>query len=184
MTKKSEGPTKVAPKKTVQAKNTKAGTVVKTAKPAGRPVRKDKPFYQELMLAAISSTEKGLKKLCEEFRKEDPKFPSHMSFIRWTVEDEGFRALYTRAKEEQAEILAEQIIDISDDDSLDIGFKEDGTPFIKGDNIQRARLRVESRKWIASKLKPKKYGDKLAVGGDDGGPIRVALTISNEDANL
>ena len=73
-----------------------------------------------------------------------------------------FAEQYARAREVQAETLADEIVSIAD---------EDGDP-------QRQRLRVDARKWVASKLKPKRYGDKVTNEhtGADGGP--VALTVS------
>ena len=78
-----------------------------------------------------------------------------------------FLSKYTRAREQQAETLADQIISIADDDSEDAIFVEgkDGTgdtafPKANREFIQRSHLRVEARKWIASKLLPKKYGDR------------------------
>lgn len=56
--------------------------------------------------------------------------------------------------------MSEDILFISDDKDLDPNHK---------------RIMVDSRKWLASKLKPKRYGDKLAVGGDESaGPIQVS----------
>lgn len=84
-------------------------------------------------------------------------------------ESKDFLHNYARAKEEQADFLAEEIIEISDDGSNDY------MTIVKGDlkyNVEdkevtsRSKLRVDSRKWVASKLKPKKYGDKLDLNGD------------------
>lgn len=41
--------------------------------------------------------------------------------------------------------------------------------------VARNRLRMDARKWVASKLKPKKYGDKLALAGDDESPLVVKV---------
>lgn len=76
---------------------------------------------------------------------------------------QGFTEQYTRAREAQAEFYADQIVDIAD-----------GVLPARGDvDVQRDRLRVESRKWVAAKLLPKKYGDKITqeVTGKDGKPI-------------
>jgi hypothetical protein len=64
---------------------------------------------------------------------------------------------YTRAREAQADYLADEIISISDHS------EEDHTAFTGANVVQRDKLRVEARKWIAAKLKPKKYGDKVEV---------------------
>lgn len=77
---------------------------------------------------------------------------------------EEFAKMYTLSKDMQMDYLAEEIIDIADDGSNDY------MKIVKGDmeyNVEdkewtnRSRLRVDARKWIASKLKPKRYGDKL-----------------------
>lgn len=55
--------------------------------------------------------------------------------------------------------MFEQMLDIADGSSED---------------VQRDRLRVDTRKWALSRMSPRKYGDKLALGGDeDGAPILV-----------
>lgn len=72
---------------------------------------------------------------------------------------------YARAKEEQCEVLAEEILSIADDTSkdLEIAFNKANKPYIKlnREHFESRRLRIDSRKWIVSKLKPKKYGDKI-----------------------
>jgi hypothetical protein len=72
--------------------------------------------------------------------------PSTVTVFSWLRTHEEFLNQYTRAKEESADALTDEMLDIADD--------------VEGDS-QRDRLRVDTRKWIASKLKPKKYGDKL-----------------------
>ena len=66
------------------------------------------------------------------------------------------------------------MLEISDDGSRDYTATEDGDEIPNHEHIQRSRLRVDSRKWLASKLAPKKYGDRLAaeLSGPDGGPIQ------------
>ena len=95
--------------------------------------------------------------------------PSRETMFRWIRENEEFRDQYARAKEESADALVEDILDIADDatndymESLD---KEGEAPMswkLNGEHIQRSKLRVDTRKWAASKLKPKKYGDKIDV---------------------
>jgi hypothetical protein len=71
-----------------------------------------------------------------------------------------FRDQYARAKNESADVLVEQMIDIADDGTNDFIETEDGVKF-NHEHVQRSRLRVDTRKWIASKLKPKKYGERL-----------------------
>lgn len=97
--------------------------------------------------------------------------PDMSTVFRWLRKDEEFCKQYARAKEESADAMAEEILDIADDGSNDFML------LVKGDNeyvvenkewTNRSKLRVDTRKWIMSKLKPKKYADKLDVtsGGE------------------
>jgi len=74
------------------------------------------------------------------------------------VERHGIGDQYARAMYERAALLAEEALEISDD--------------VSGD-VQRDRLRVDTRKWFAARLDPKKWGDKLSaeVTGKDGAPL-------------
>lgn len=98
----------------------------------------------------ISSSNKGLATICEE-----NSFPSPTTIFRWIDKYPEFRDKYMRAREAQADYLADEMLTIADDNAAD------DTPFTGANHIQRAKLQIETRKWIASKLKPKKYGDKI-----------------------
>ena len=87
--------------------------------------------------------------------------PGYRTVMRWVEDREDFRVSYQQAKKDQADYIAEEILSIADDSSLDIGFTEDGKPFVNSENIQRAKLRIDARKWYASKLAPKKYGERI-----------------------
>lgn len=97
--------------------------------------------------------------------------PDKSTVFRWIRTNEEFRNQYTRAKEESADALTDEMLDIADDASNDWMERDDGRLDYNGDHIQRSRLRIETRKWIASKLKPKKYGDKVTHEGNDEKPI-------------
>lgn len=83
---------------------------------------------------------KSLRSICEA-----DDMPSAETIRVWLIEDGDFSAQYTRAREEQADFYADEIIDIADT--------------AKDANL--ARLQIDARKWKASKLQPKKYGDKI-----------------------
>ena len=96
--------------------------------------------------------------------------PSVQTIYTWLTKHSQFLELYTRAREDQADTLADEMIDIADNASgpvmVDgIPLLRDGKPVMMTDaiSINHARLRVDTRKWIASKLKPKKYGDTSNV---------------------
>lgn len=79
-----------------------------------------------------------------------------------------FVVKYARARAIQVEVLAEQILEIADDSTNDyVVRKTDAGEYatIDQENINRSRLRIDSRKWLLSKLRPDKYGDKLELSG-------------------
>lgn len=99
--------------------------------------------------------------------------PDKATVFRWLAGNEAFRDQYARAREAQADFLAEEILQIADDGQNDTYLTDNGLA-VNHDAIARSRLRVDARKWLASKMAPKKYGDKLAVGGaDDLPPVKV-----------
>lgn len=137
----------------------------KTKKKVGRPPKSNKKEIQDAICHLISTTSLSIRKILAELSKNGvDDVPGLRTVLDWLYADKEFSQQYARAKEKQCEVMAEEIIDISDDDGLDMGFTEDGKSFINHENINRSRLRVDSRKWVLSKLLPKKYGDKLDIG--------------------
>ena len=91
----------------------------------------------------------------------------------WLASDAELMKQYLRAKELCVDAYAEEIIEISDDGSRDTYTDEKGKEVIDREVIARSQLRIDARKWYASRLAPKKYGDKLSAmqdGGDMGKP--------------
>lgn len=111
--------------------------------------------------------------------KEEDR-PSFRSVMRWLESDKEFRHNYARAREAQADFLAEEIIQISDDGQNDSYTDEDGNERTNHDVIARSRLRVDARKWYAAKLAPKKYGEKTetVLTGPNGGPIQSESRVN------
>lgn len=108
--------------------------------------------------------------------------PSTVTVFSWLRKFPEFLNQYEKAKAECADAYAEEIIDIADDGTNDWMERndKDGENIgwqLNGEHVQRSRLRIDSRKWIASKLKPKKYGEKSTqeISGPDGGPISTSL---------
>ena len=106
--------------------------------------------------------------------------PDKSTVFRWIRSIPEFRDQYARAKEEAADALTDEMLDIADDGSNDWmkrHGKEDEEYWVaNGEHIQRSRVRIDTRKWIASKLKPKKYGDKLDIDAT----VEVTRLIINE----
>lgn len=119
-------------------------------------------YSQELADAicqAISRSSNGLSRICETLDI------SYVSVYKWLNEYEEFAKQYARAREEQADFLADEIIEIADDGSKDTKqiTGRDGALIDVEDTewTNRSKLKVDARKWKASKLAPKKYGDKI-----------------------
>ena len=115
----------------------------------------------------------SLRSIC---RSDD--MPGTTTVVRWLTDKETFRAQYAKARELQADALFDEMLDISDEASNDWMEKHDKENVgysLNGEHIQRSRLRVDTRKWIAARLAPKKYGDKTTteISGPDGGAIEV-----------
>ena len=108
--------------------------------------------------------------------------PDRKTVFNWLHRNTEFFHQYARAREVQAEVWADEINDIADDSTNDYvtRTKRDGSEYeeFNAEAVMRARLRVDSRKWLLSKLLPKKYGDKVQteVTGKDGGPVVFTLS--------
>jgi hypothetical protein len=112
----------------------------------------------------------------------DKTMPAASTVALWVVNDTGkFSDHYARARQAQATILADEIIEIADDSSRDFIETEDG-PVLDREHIQRSRLRVDTRKWYLSKVLPKVYGEKVEVTGKDGGPIEHRSDLTHLSA--
>jgi len=90
-------------------------------------------------------------------------FPGKSTVFRWLATNKEFRDQYARARESQADAIADEILDIADD-ATDAGL---------------ARVQIDARKWLAGKLKPKVYGDKVSQEhtGPDGEAINIVHRI-------
>jgi hypothetical protein len=93
--------------------------------------------------------------------------------LRWLSQKPEFSQKYARAKQAQAEVMADEILDIADDSSKDAINTEEGKVYQNSEFINRSRLRVDSRKWLMSKMLPKKYGDRIEnrITDGDGNPL-------------
>jgi len=129
----------------------------------------------DMVCAVTICSSKGLPTIVKALQVDNTDIPSEATIRSWIRSSEDLAARYARAKEEQIEVFAEEIIAISDDDTFDIAFKADGTTYVNTEHIQRSKLRVDSRKWLAAKLKPKKYGDKLELAGNADSPLIVQV---------
>ena len=144
----------------------------------GRPSIYTEELVDELM-ARIASGE-SLRTIAKQ-----PHMPSVVTIFEWMRTKEGFSKRYAIAKEEQADALVEEMLDIADNGTNDwmASEEEDGGVRYNGDAVQRSRLRVDTRKWCAAKLKPKKYGDSSTIkhADADGNKLMLKDILGNID---
>jgi hypothetical protein len=104
--------------------------------------------------------------------------PSKTAILRWVAKHPEFRDQYARALEARTDAHADEILAIADDghnDWMQKQFGDDVKWVENGEAIRRSQLRIDSRKWLMSKLAPKKYGDKLLHGGDPSNPVKMTF---------
>jgi hypothetical protein len=122
----------------------------------------------------------SLRAICRE-----EGMPTASTVFLWLGADEAFRSKYARAREVQAELMADELLEIADDGQNDwmerhnkdgeaVGWVENG------EALRRSQLRVATRQWIASKLLPKKYGDKQQLEHSGSLTLEQALAQSYE----
>lgn len=97
----------------------------------------------------------GLSHICKKY----PELPCRDTIYEWRWKHKDFSDKYADAKRQQAELMAEEIADIADDGTSDYYEDKDGNLKLDSEHVQRSRLRVDTRKWIACKLLPKVYGE-------------------------
>jgi hypothetical protein len=108
--------------------------------------------------------------------------PYEYTVRRWYVENEDFAVAYARAKEAGIDALVDETLDIADDGSNDWmrSNKPDNEAYVlNGEHSSRSKIRIETRRWLAERMLPKKYGVRTAheLSGPDGGPIQVDETV-------
>ena len=111
----------------------------------------------------------GIDAICERIANcdflqtiADDNGVSRGSLTNWLNNDDN-AVMYARAREAQADKMAEDILSIADDGTRDTYIDAEGNERTDQDVIARSRLRVDARKWLASKMAPKKYGDKQTI---------------------
>jgi hypothetical protein len=130
--------------------------------PGGRPTDYTEELAQEIC-DKVASRGAGLATFCSE----NPHWPHRDTIYLWLRKYPTFSDNYAKAKKDQVNALADEILAISDDSSRDSIVKEDkdGNEYevFNTEFAARSRLRVDTRKWIAAKLVPRLYGDNAGM---------------------
>lgn len=134
------------------------------------------PWTQECEDEILERIARGqsVAKICE-----DDWLPSERAVYKKLDSNPDFVQRYLRARERQADRIFEECLVIADSQEGDV-IKVDGKDMPNHDYISRAKLRIDTRMRMAGKLRPKVYGDKIAIGGaDDLPPVRVESSAAD-----
>jgi len=116
--------------------------------------------------------------------------PNYSTVIRWLQDEKGGEALrnmYAHAREAQADFMADEMAELHEKAWIPV-LGEDGMPVMSEGKIVRTvdkssaavvRLESDNKKWLMSKLRPKKYGEKIAMTDGDGNPLQAAAPVLN-----
>jgi len=161
--------------KTPKAKTQAQGSPAPAKKPVGAPTTYNNHIATVICIRIAEG--ESLNRILKE-----QGMPAQSSVYEWLLRHPEFAEKYTRAREEQADTLADEIIDIADEspETVEVRDKEGNVLDIKIDSgyVSYQKQRIEARKWTAMKLKPRKYGDRVALEGVEGG-----ASIKTEDTN-
>jgi hypothetical protein len=142
------------PESAKRAANTRVAKVAKISQTPVRRIRPDarkqmqppRPIitdYSDDLAAAICehiADGMSLKEVCDL-----AGMPSRAIAYKWLTAHPEFSAMYARARDERADLIADEIVTIADTDP----------------DPNRARVRIDARKWWAARVNPGKYGDKI-----------------------
>ena len=105
-------------------------------------------------------TELSIGKSLRQILENNDELPARKTLYEWLASDKEVSQHYANTCEVRAESIFDEMIDIADDTSNDTIHLESGEK-ANSEWINRSRLRIDTRKWILSKMNPKKYGDKM-----------------------
>jgi hypothetical protein len=144
------------------------------------------PDQFEAICAQLETSSDGVRRIVPNlFPELDVK-----QFYRFLEKKDENRQRYARAKEKQMELIADELIEIADNATNDFMTVTKGDIEYETENkelTKRSQLRIDTRKWLLSKLLPKKYGEKIDVtsGGEKLTPpseLRIVIDKVNKDA--
>ena len=137
-------------------------------------IRPNARLYDREKITALVCAQIAEGKSLRSILDNDDKLPSVRTFLDWMGEAPALATQYAQARGVGYQLLADEIVAIADENYTTA---EDGTrERLSNEAIARNRLRVDTRKWMLSKMLPKMYGDKVTTEhtGKGGGPIQLA----------
>ncbi len=144
-----------------------------TGNPNGRPASYNQDIANEIC-NAITTSVRSLEALCNAH----PHWPCFKTVYSWINQNKnGFLQQYTLAKEQQADYLCDSILTIVD--KAETFIDENGN---ERNDVAMLRLKVDSLKWQAGKLRPRKWGDKQSLEISQV-PHEDQLTALDHDSN-
>lgn len=146
--------------------------------PGGRPSSFKQSIADAICLRMISG--ESLRSICR-----DDDMPGATTVFAWLRERPEFQKQYARAQLDRADHMAEEILDIADDSRNDTEWRgRDGQEYEVANSewIARSRVRIDARKWLMGKMNPKKYGDRVALAGDESAPLTIQI-VRHGDSN-
>jgi len=156
-----------------------------TPAPAKRPPWRPTLYTPELtdrICTVVSQSAKSLATICAE----NPDFPCRDTIYDWLDRHPDFSYAFQRARQKQADFLAEQTLEIADDTSRDWEPILDGNGNVvgvrvDGEHVQARKLRIDTRARMAGKLHPKRWGDNLNVQVSIGEELRKLVREANAE---
>ena len=97
--------------------------------------------WKEQFILRISADGRSLRSVVE-----DGDIPGHTYLYGEFERDTAFAEQYARASNERADGIFDEILEIADKTSSD---------------PQDRRVKIDARKWVLGKMRPKKYGEKV-----------------------
>lgn len=150
--------------------------LIKPKKKMGRPTK----YCTEIAAQLLTRITEG-----ESLRQitRDQDMPGHSTVYEWLLAKPDFADNYARARDEQADTLADEIIAIADEPPAEIT-DDKGTSRTDSGWVTWQKNRVDARKWVASKLKPKKYGERTTITGDKENPLHIENNVDEKFAAM
>jgi hypothetical protein len=133
-------------------------------------------------ICALLAEGMSLRRICQQ-----QGMPDKATVLRWASRTPEFRDQYARAREVAADALVDEALAIADDASEDIEQVDSGDGVlatrVNHEHIHRSKLRVQVRQWMAARLNPRKYGDRVAHDFSDpeGKPLAPTLILQGVD---